>query len=461
MTSWNAEENDSELEQELELLQAMYTPEELRVEPREDDDVNDAGKDAAVILEVALEHVRATFRFELPARFPLAAAPRVSLARSRGLVDSEELEMRQRLEAQIAETFEAMGRYSLVDLLLLAKDLVQECSDQGGTCAICLCELEPSDSAFRANCWHTFHRACFAAWYKQVEARRTQAGTAHSQASLQRKQALSALTARVTERETSVAKAEARVENLREEKERLQALADFIDAGGDAAQFEAIAAGEETMSASAARKRANAVDADAKRARGEVGPSRAKLHKAREELAAMESEHKAKASLEEQQGMDCPMCKVPIAYEEFCDSLEGALSALTQGGKDSSGTFVPRAWAEHGKNGEGSNGSKQGISGAQLTDEQRELFARQAAERQALFEQQRLKGGIIDSNDAAGDFVRIDAETEAARAASMSVDPPLSRSSSASSTSKDGVDTAPRGKRGRGRRRGGKGGART
>lgn len=440
---WDAAANAEELEQEIELLQAMYTPDELEVEtsPRAP---SEPDVPSAVVLQVALDTLLVSFRFDLPAKFPLAEAPLISISRSRGLLDSEEADMRRKLIRQLAESKEIMGRYGLVDVLLLAKDLAQERNDQGGSCAICLCEIQAGDStAFRASCWHAFHGTCFAAWWKQVESRRTEAGTAQSQATLQRKQALSAMTARVMERQSSIGKAEERIEKVAAERLRLQNFVEHVEAGGSENDFEDLAGAGFTVVS--AKKKMIAIDAEAKAAKAEIGSIKAKLVRAEEELAVMQTQYDAQNELANQQGIDCPMCKLPIKYSEFQEVLEETLSTLAPVDADH-GTLLPKDW----------NNAQTAPEETGLTKEQKEIFKKQAQERQRLFEQQKLKGGIIEA-DSTSDYILIDGQTvitntDAGTAqTSLSSQPPQPASAdSSSAASEDSFRTQ---NKGRSRRR--------
>jgi len=148
---------------ELELLQAMFSADELEV----------AETSVACLLKprtggAALSrHVQAWLHIELPPTYPVAP-PRVRLQRTRGLIDREEAHL---LRAVLDCTADRPGECCLFDLLEVGSDAITEING-GGECPVCcdaLCGDDSGAHVFLSPCFHSFHATCIGTWWHCYE----------------------------------------------------------------------------------------------------------------------------------------------------------------------------------------------------------------------------------------------------------------------------------------------------
>mmetsp|Transcript_19361 Transcript_19361/g.31863 ORF Transcript_19361/g.31863 Transcript_19361/m.31863 type:complete len:434 (-) Transcript_19361:432-1733(-) len=396
-------EDEDELSTELELVGSMYSPEELVVSDVGSDDV-------AKVIEynVSLDRIMITLKFSLPPTYPVEPpAPVVQVTKSRGLIDSQEANIKKSLEQQCVQTFEEFGRYSLVELLLMAKDIAQLENDKGGTCAICLCDIEVGEDVFRANCWHIFHSHCFAAWWKQLEERRLSAGGEVDAISRQRKQLLSAANARVTERQDVSTELGTRLGKLKQDKKKLEELLGLINtikkmkvpnvASLPSEYSELKDFGFRTVS----RKLATVQD-NMKTVKEDIDKNVVKLVKATKEKGELEEEIQEKENSELRQDIECPVCKGVVQFAEIEPFLLRAVGSLKA--DSSSDTLVPQAWVKDAEL------KPEEMYSSLLSQDELEKMQRSREQRVAMYEKQKAQGSIIDK--LASDIVTLTNDVE-------------------------------------------------
>jgi len=382
------------LAQELEVADAMYAADELAVRH----EAGAGGPRAVLQFEVRLDRALVALEFALPRGFPLRRGlGAVRIKRSRGLVDSQETDLVREIERHAEQTFDELGQYSVVDLLLHAKEAVEQQNEGSARCAICLGPIAASDheNTFRASCWHLFHNECFAAWWKQVEGRRTGAGTEQSSAALQRQQVLRAAQARVDERVAQLKALKDRQAALNEQATSVNALisqAETLPADKREA-FE-----KENEPVSALRRRVATVQEQLKASKQEASACVAKLTRETAELDQLRAATEEQDRAASEQGIDCPMCRLPIEYSEMEHFLKHAVANLTSAGAAS--TLVPAAWtaAEGGPPLTAQAGSYLDV----LTPEQRERFQSEQRRRKLIFERQRANGAHVNPEETSG-----------------------------------------------------------
>jgi hypothetical protein len=364
------QETRAALLEELELAQAMFSPDELSVSELADGSWQTR-------FSVLLEHALVELSLELPRGFPLArGACGVRVLRSRGLVDSQEQELCAALELSASQREDAQGRFSLSGLLLRAREVADEQSVTGGCCAVCLSAAGTGeDEVFRAQCWHVFHASCLAAWWRRVEDRRSVQGSEQATQRRQRQQQLSAAQAR-----QSAARAVELSHEQRAELLLCQARAALDEAAG-------LRAAGEPAAAAQADRRAQALQADAKRARQEEGVARQKTARAADELALL---GKQLGLQEEQsrQGLACPLCRNDIAFVEIEPFLDASLGALASVGE----ALVPLRWA--------AERTQSPVPASQhgLTPEAWATLERMRLERERLYAVQLAKGAFCEAS---------------------------------------------------------------
>lgn len=144
--------------EEVELLQAMF--EGCTVEHLEKGRVELAVPVVPALGESS-RRCGAHMLLTLSTSYP-ASSPDLRLVRTRGLVDKEERGLVQRLRMLLAES---QGRRCLVEVVMAGVDAITDIASTTGDCAICLEGLgEGGGDAFHADCDHSFHRGCLAAY---------------------------------------------------------------------------------------------------------------------------------------------------------------------------------------------------------------------------------------------------------------------------------------------------------
>eukprot|EP00514_Thraustochytrium_sp_LLF1b_P002299 CAMPEP_0184527264 /NCGR_PEP_ID=MMETSP0198_2-20121128/11101_1 /TAXON_ID=1112570 /ORGANISM="Thraustochytrium sp., Strain LLF1b" /LENGTH=384 /DNA_ID=CAMNT_0026918903 /DNA_START=84 /DNA_END=1238 /DNA_ORIENTATION=+ len=364
---------DEDLQQELELMEAMYNPEEVSI----DRSPEAPGICAAVTLNVCLEKALVKLGIDLPQGFPVLedASAKIRVLSSRGLVDSQESDLVRALDKHAKEFWNDAMRHSLVDLVLKAKEVVEELNETGGTCAICLGLLvEGQEAWFRASCWHIFHETCFAAWWKQVDERRNAEGTKSAEESTQRQQSLRAVQGRLDVRQAAINSKKERIVSLSEE----MALCE---------------GSEDPLVVREATKIAEIIS----RIEEEIVVDKQKEEKLKADLESTRSLVNAKDAADAKQGIECPMCKNDILYGEVEQFLPNALSALDP----TLDSLVPASWV-----GQTTLDPSESFK-AKLTDEELSAMNKAREMREKLFEAQRCKGSHVNPSEEQ-DVIRLD-----------------------------------------------------
>uniref|UniRef100_A0A8C4QTH0 RWD domain-containing protein 3 n=1 Tax=Eptatretus burgeri TaxID=7764 RepID=A0A8C4QTH0_EPTBU len=97
-----------------------------------------------------------TLSLRLPPSYP-AVPPEICIVSARGLSDSR-LDRMQRTLQMLASS--RLGSEMLFEIFDTAKELLTENNFPCCHCAICLCDIQPSDKLFRTLCYHYYHKCC-------------------------------------------------------------------------------------------------------------------------------------------------------------------------------------------------------------------------------------------------------------------------------------------------------------
>jgi len=355
-----------EFAQQIDFLMAMYSPEELVCVKN--------GMNVELELEIKLERIMVVLRCVAGKGFPATASPQFEVVRSRGIVDEEEEALLRRITEEVAANKRDTGQFNLVGPLLTASEVLREQNDRGGACCVCLMPISLEDSQFKANCWHIFHEACFLAWWHQVEAKRRKEGGEFSRVTRSRDQELSAISARVQERQDIVDSQMRNIENLKVEKKRLKEfLETWADESGDAEN-------PEQLTASQARRRIKMICETIANSKEEILNARSKLKKLQDEKDALKQEIEQQNLEDCKVGIFCPMCQNLIAFEEFQHIIANV---------NLDGAWLPPEWT-----------CATSVSQSKVAlDLPSEVIARlesERAKRKQLFKEQLERGAIIE-----------------------------------------------------------------
>mmetsp|Transcript_3651 Transcript_3651/g.7171 ORF Transcript_3651/g.7171 Transcript_3651/m.7171 type:complete len:451 (-) Transcript_3651:200-1552(-) len=191
------EGNDEELDQELELLRAMWSSEEeLKIQrpPLENCDISVDAVAARLVAQLApntggkeqSQYLRCEVVITVPCGYP-GNPPQVRLGASSGLADARRTVLRAALEDLLLGDFAGLPG-ALPAVLEAAQERLTAWNDEGpvGECPVCLAGLDHGDDAaelldvsttaslLRLSCYHVLHAACFAQiweteWLRQRE----------------------------------------------------------------------------------------------------------------------------------------------------------------------------------------------------------------------------------------------------------------------------------------------------
>lgn len=426
-----AEDIESEFEMEVELLEAMYTPEELRVQRLgKEDELR-----AKLFFNVGLERALVELEVELPRSFPVLEGPRsIKVSKSRGLIDSQEDDLVRDLGRQCQDTFAEQGRYSLVDMLLRAKEELERLNESGAMCAICLCSIDSNDmEVLRAECWHLFHFGCLAAWWKHQEMKEKRAGGDLSQQDRQRRQSLRDAESRF---QTHSAAVETTKDSITTLRSRLAMLTDYFswlehskqeaNQGVEPVLPERFQPLEGTgLLEQGKRARAN-LQSEIRAQEQALASAIAKAKKSKEEFDSINrtvEEQRRKAS---QRDIHCTMCKHIISYVHLEPVLSKALNMLDQD------VVVPRGWDSDIKPHE----SYQNLLG----EEENRRLEQAKLERQAGWEHQQRKCRELDANQDQNLSCDESQTTDDARSAPASAPEPPTTADSVAHVPNDGAN---------------------
>ena len=289
---------DDDAAAELELVQAMYTADELKL-------AMDSG---GATLTVRLTPSAATHRYaeahvglRLGAGYPQQAAE-VSLDGTRGLVEDEEARL---IRSVRSRALELAGECAVVLLLEEALEVLTEIN-RAGDCPIC---REPLLAArapptFLAPCYHSFHTPCLGRWRAVVAAtRRADADAAEGGEAVPGPAAAAAKVARaaVAESEALCARVAAASAAARATEERIEALR----AAEEPPPPSAFRLGEEQLS----RDLAELASLESRHSRA---LSRARVAESEADAAAREAAEAVCAV-----PLPCPVCRAPIAIDRL------------------------------------------------------------------------------------------------------------------------------------------------
>ena len=159
------EEAADELASELELLGAMYSEDELKVD-------ND-GTAATIVVMLRPQagdlHNQRFVEVTLELAVSIAngypnSPPRAKVLRARGLVDNEEAELLALVMARARECA-AEGEAALYSMLECAVEELTRLNGSG-VCPICRDGLfDDGEPCFLSSCYHSFHIECLSHWY--------------------------------------------------------------------------------------------------------------------------------------------------------------------------------------------------------------------------------------------------------------------------------------------------------
>uniref|UniRef100_UPI00358E1C99 E3 ubiquitin-protein ligase RNF25-like isoform X3 n=1 Tax=Myxine glutinosa TaxID=7769 RepID=UPI00358E1C99 len=97
-----------------------------------------------------------TLSLHLPPSYP-TVPPEICIVSARGLSDSRLDRMQHTLQMLASSR---LGSEMLFEIFDTAKELLTENNFPCCHCAICLCDIQPTDKLFRTPCYHYYHKCC-------------------------------------------------------------------------------------------------------------------------------------------------------------------------------------------------------------------------------------------------------------------------------------------------------------
>lgn len=274
--------------------------------------------------------VSVCFAVDLPAGYPAAAAPRVSVERSRGLGDAG-------IRALLAAAERAADAHGCQDFGCVSQVLaeVSEALDETNDaceCNICLASCGKDEPAVHTLCGHVYHSTCIGRW-ATLRAAEAEAAAAEAARSLQAER--EALQREVAEAECRGAELAAWLEDTRtrlaectknvsafqaraqrrangEEEEEDDDSALRLELGANAEEEDEVLTEEEIWRR--LQERARALRAEAQRAEAEERRARGRLAEQRRRLAALAEELAGRAARRRAAALPCPVCREPIEH---------------------------------------------------------------------------------------------------------------------------------------------------
>lgn len=168
---------NEELDDELELLRAMWSVEEVEIQRPTCAKCEISGDAAAARLIARLaprtggesqsQYLRCEVVITVPCGYPgepeCPALPQVRVSSSSGLTERRRATLLAALEDLLRSDFAGMPG-ALPAVLETAQDRLTTWNDEGptGECPVCLVELGGQDASLRLPCFHILHTACFA-----------------------------------------------------------------------------------------------------------------------------------------------------------------------------------------------------------------------------------------------------------------------------------------------------------
>lgn len=155
-------EGSCALEEEIELLEAIYIH-ELTVEgPRERPTSVSVSLHPSTADEEHKRFVCLTLVLVLPQKYP-HDLPSICIKTPRGLSEAHVSSILSNLR-ELAGS--CIGRPMLYELIEYAKDCLTDNNVPSCVCAICLCHFQDSDEFTKTDCYHYFHCGCLARYIK-------------------------------------------------------------------------------------------------------------------------------------------------------------------------------------------------------------------------------------------------------------------------------------------------------
>lgn len=152
-----------ELEEEVEVLRAIYGDESVLVEePGPDGAIARLFIDLQPRVEQGAALVSVTLRIDLPLGYPTDATPQTSVERSRGLGDTASAALLAAASRAVAE--HGSQEVGCVSQLLDEVSESLDSANQETECNICLMACGPGEATVRPPCDHVFHAACIGHW---------------------------------------------------------------------------------------------------------------------------------------------------------------------------------------------------------------------------------------------------------------------------------------------------------
>lgn len=165
--------DDDTLAQELELLAAMWSEDELKIERGEQTTENKSNASLTASLtpltagDEKLQFLRCDLCIQINSSYP-AVPPCLTLGSSRGLSDETRLSILAELELHASGL---VGEAMLLSILEMGREVLTNLNVPSGECAFCLGGLEDASDheaseVLRAPCYHVFHKQCMVSYWK-------------------------------------------------------------------------------------------------------------------------------------------------------------------------------------------------------------------------------------------------------------------------------------------------------
>mmetsp|Transcript_12156 Transcript_12156/g.28361 ORF Transcript_12156/g.28361 Transcript_12156/m.28361 type:complete len:524 (+) Transcript_12156:75-1646(+) len=336
------------IEEEVQVLQAIYGDEAVRLvaAPPSIDAVARVEVDLQPRVEQGAVLVSVTLAVDLPTGYPKEALPRVTVERSRGLLDGALAKLAGAGEQAASEY--GLQEDGCISQIMAEISEALDAANEASECCICLQECPPGAQAVRAGCDHVFHKVCLSHW-ASLKAKEAEAEACESLSSVRAQR--DAFERDLSETVAKQTSAEERAFVLQEKVESLSAII-------SAAKARELALARHDNPADLDLKdldedlQEEPIEAWARRLqqrKGQLQKEReterrlqSRSTELRRKLADVDGELRDKAEGLSAAGLPCPVCRHPIPQNLFSASPSVALTVAAGPGPGSSESSIAR-----------------------------------------------------------------------------------------------------------------------